>query len=87
MSPDQLAGILPLVLIVLAFWFLVIRPARKRQQEMTRIQNSVDVGAEVIVEEVLDAFAAHYDITVELVRTAEENIVFSLPRPLREAAA
>ena len=42
---------------------------------------------EVIVEEVLDAFAAHYDITVELVRTAEENIVFSLPRPLREAAA
>ena len=49
MSPDQLAGILPLVLIVLAFWFLVIRPARKRQQEMTRIQNSVDVGAEVML--------------------------------------
>ncbi|HJR39867.1 MAG TPA: preprotein translocase subunit YajC [Nocardioidaceae bacterium] len=49
MSPDQLAGILPLVLIVLAFWFLVIRPARKRQHEMTRIQNSVDVGAEVML--------------------------------------
>jgi 4-hydroxy-3-methylbut-2-enyl diphosphate reductase len=42
---------------------------------------------EIIVEEVLDAFAAHFDITVELVRTAEENIVFSLPRSLREAAA
>jgi 4-hydroxy-3-methylbut-2-enyl diphosphate reductase len=42
---------------------------------------------EVIVEEVLDAFAARYDLTVELVRTAEESIVFSLPRPLREAAA
>jgi len=42
---------------------------------------------EVIVEEVLDAFAARYDIDVELVTTAEESIVFSLPRPLREAAA
>jgi 4-hydroxy-3-methylbut-2-enyl diphosphate reductase len=42
---------------------------------------------EVIVEEVLDAFAARYEISVELVRTAQENIVFSLPRKLREAAA
>ena len=42
---------------------------------------------EVIVEEVLDAFAARYEIDVELVRTAEESIVFSLPRSLREAAA
>jgi preprotein translocase subunit YajC len=48
-SPDQLAGILPLVLIVLAFWFLVIRPARKRQHEMTRIQSSVAVGTEVML--------------------------------------
>jgi 4-hydroxy-3-methylbut-2-enyl diphosphate reductase len=42
---------------------------------------------EVIVEEVLNAFAARYDLSVELVRTAEENIVFSLPKSLREAAA
>jgi 4-hydroxy-3-methylbut-2-enyl diphosphate reductase len=42
---------------------------------------------EFLVEEVLDGFAARYEISVELVRTAEENIVFSLPRPLRDAAA
>jgi len=42
---------------------------------------------EIIVEEVLDAFAERFDINVELVSTAEENIVFSLPRQLREAAA
>jgi 4-hydroxy-3-methylbut-2-enyl diphosphate reductase len=42
---------------------------------------------EVLVEEVLDAFAARYDITVELVRAAEENVVFNLPKALREAAA
>ena len=42
---------------------------------------------EIIVEEVLDAFAARFDINVELVSTAQENIVFSLPRQLREVAA
>ncbi|HSE72830.1 MAG TPA: preprotein translocase subunit YajC [Nocardioidaceae bacterium] len=49
MSAEDLAGIFPLVLIVLAFWFLVIRPARKRQQDMSRIQSSVEVGSEVML--------------------------------------
>lgn len=49
MSSGDLAGILPLVLIVLAFWFLVIRPSRKRQQETARVQSSVEVGSEVML--------------------------------------
>ncbi|MGH3330204.1 MAG: preprotein translocase subunit YajC [Nocardioidaceae bacterium] len=49
MNSSDLAGILPLLLIVLAFWFLVIRPARKRQQDMNRIQSSVEVGSEVML--------------------------------------
>lgn len=49
MPSGELAQFLPLVLIVLAFWFLVIRPSRKRQQETGRIQSSVDVGAEVML--------------------------------------
>ena len=39
----------PLLLIVLAFWLLVIRPTRKRQQEMTRTQNSIAPGLEVML--------------------------------------
>ena len=46
---DMLGTIFPLLLIVLAFWLLVIRPARKRQQEMTRIQSSVAPGSEVML--------------------------------------
>ncbi|MYZ48552.1 4-hydroxy-3-methylbut-2-enyl diphosphate reductase [Propylenella binzhouense] len=42
---------------------------------------------EVLVEEVIDAFAARGEIEVELVRTAEETITFQLPKALREAAA
>ncbi len=42
---------------------------------------------EVLVEEVLAAFAEHYDVDIELVSTADEDVVFNLPRALREAAA
>ncbi len=42
---------------------------------------------EVLVEEIIDAFAERFAVTVETVRTAEENVSFNLPRPLRPAAA
>lgn len=45
----DLANILPLLLIVLAFWFLVIRPARKRSQDTAKVQASVGVGADVML--------------------------------------
>ncbi len=38
---------------------------------------------EVIVEEIMDAFAEHYKLSVETVSAAEENEFFPLPRPLR----
>ena len=39
---------------------------------------------EVLVNEVIDAFRARYDVTVELVETARENVEFKVPRILRE---
>ena len=39
---------------------------------------------EVLVNEVLDAFRARYDVTVEMVETAVENVEFKVPRVLRE---
>ncbi len=41
---------------------------------------------EVLIDEVVDAFRARYDVTVEKVVTAEENIEFKVPRVLREPA-
>ena len=41
---------------------------------------------EVLVNEVLDAFRARYDVTVELVETARERVEFKVPRVLREPA-
>ena len=42
---------------------------------------------EVLVEEMIGAFADRYDIEVETVSTADETIAFNLPRALRETAA
>jgi 4-hydroxy-3-methylbut-2-en-1-yl diphosphate reductase len=40
---------------------------------------------EVLVNEVIDAFRAHYDVSVEKVVLREENVSFKLPRELRSA--
>ncbi len=39
---------------------------------------------EVIVEEIIDAFAERYEIRLEIVSTVEERMVFPLPRHLRD---
>ena len=39
-----------------------------------------------LVDEVIDAFRARHDVTIELVETAVENVEFKVPRLLRESA-
>ena len=41
---------------------------------------------EVLINEVIDAFENRYDVTVEQVETAVENVEFKVPRVLREPA-
>ena len=41
---------------------------------------------EVLVNEVIDAFKARFDVTLEHVETAQENVEFKVPRVLRESA-
>jgi len=42
---------------------------------------------EVLVEEIIDAFAQRYAVSVETVSAAEEGVFFPLPRPLRATQA
>ena len=42
---------------------------------------------EILVDEIIDAFKARFDAKVEIVTTASEDVVFKLPRELREAPA
>ncbi len=41
---------------------------------------------EILVNEVVDAFRARYDVTVKLVETAKESVEFKVPRIFREKA-
>jgi preprotein translocase subunit YajC len=42
-------SILPFVLIVVVFWFLVVRPARNQQKRLAATQASVAIGTEVML--------------------------------------
>jgi 4-hydroxy-3-methylbut-2-enyl diphosphate reductase len=42
---------------------------------------------ELLVEEIIDAFRARFDISIESVVTKEERIAFNVPRELRETSA
>ena len=42
---------------------------------------------EILVDEIIDAFKARFDIKIDTVTTALESIAFKLPRELREMPA
>lgn len=42
---------------------------------------------EILVDEVIEAFRSRFDVTVELERTVDEDVVFTLPRALRDKVA
>ena len=46
---NDLAALLPLVAILGLFWFMVIRPAKRRQQEVASLQSSIQVGQRVMM--------------------------------------
>ena len=43
------ASLLPFVLIVLVFWFLVVRPSRRQQQKLAATQSAMSIGSEVML--------------------------------------
>ena len=49
MTQGDLAALLPFALIALVFWFLIFRPARKRQRETMQTQASLEVGVRVML--------------------------------------
>ena len=72
------------------------RPARRRRarHRLGALDGAgsvaVTAGAsapEALVERILEALGARYDVALETLTTANESMVFPLPRTLREAAA
>ena len=45
---EQIAGLLPLILIIAVGYLLIIRPARKRQRDLLSVQQQLSPGVQVM---------------------------------------
>ena len=45
---SELAGFIPLLLIVVVFWLFIIRPQRRRRQEYSTLQGRLEPGLQVM---------------------------------------
>ncbi|MGA9100951.1 preprotein translocase subunit YajC [Aeromicrobium sp.] len=78
---------LPLVLVVFAFWLLVLRPARNRQKEFLATQGSLAPGSRVMLasgifgelisvrDDEVDIRIAAPDVVVTVARQAVAKVV------------
>ncbi|MBC7595100.1 MAG: preprotein translocase subunit YajC [Kineosporiaceae bacterium] len=83
----KLAEILPLVLLVLVFWFLILRPMRKRQQQFAKTQGAVEVGTRVMLASgIFGDVVSVGDETVEL-RISPETTVTVLRQAIARVVA
>lgn len=67
---SAIGALLPFALLGVAFWFLLIRPQRKRAQEAQEVRNSLEVGAEVLTTSGLYGTVAHIDDDAVLLEVA-----------------
>lgn len=71
---------------------MLIQRAREIDWQMLDGISTLGVTAgasapEELVDEVIDALKERFDVTIEIVKTADERIAFNVPRELREPAA
>lgn len=85
----QLGSLLPFILIALVFWLLIVRPQRRRQQELSSTQSSLVPGAEVMLGSgIFGTVTSIEDDTVHLeiapgtsVKVARQAVVKVVPGP------
>jgi len=74
---------LPLVLLVIVFWFLILRPMRKRQQQFVATQKSIVDGSRVMLASgIFGDVVSVNDETIELKISPETTVTV-----LRQAIA
>lgn len=88
---ELLGSLLPIIAIFAIFYLLIIRPAKKRQQDVARMQREVTVGTEVatsggifgtVVREVGDdkvALEVAPGVVVTVARQAVAGVVAAAP--------
>lgn len=70
MSGADLLGLLPLLLILLVFYLLILRPARARQREALRLQSTLAPGQRVLTTSGLHAVVVAVEDDVVVLETS-----------------
>jgi preprotein translocase subunit YajC len=71
----DLAGFLPFVLLAAVFWFLIVRPQRRRQRELVSTQSSLGPGAEIMLGSGIFGTVASLDEETLQVEVAPGTVV------------
>lgn len=72
---DNWETFLPIVILILAFWLLVLRPARKRQHEFQGLQSQLEPGQQIMLASgIYGELVTVGDDTVELL-IAPETVI------------
>ena len=72
---ENLGVLLPLIIIIVAFFFLVLRPARARQQAFLKVQGELAPGARVMIASgIFGDIVSVGDDTIEL-RVAPNTVL------------
>ncbi|MGM8214225.1 preprotein translocase subunit YajC [Bacillaceae bacterium W0354] len=46
--PDVLSGLLPIILFIVLFWLILIRPQQKRQKQVQQMQSNLQKGDQIV---------------------------------------
>ena len=68
---EQLVGLLPILLMFVAMWFILIRPAKKRQQETQNMQSSLQRGDKIVTIGGLHGVVESIEDTVVTLKIAD----------------
>ena len=71
-NSNPILGMLPLVLILAAMYFLLLRPQRKRQKETVKLQSSIAEGDEVIMNSGIYGFVSAVEDDLLWIEIAEK---------------
>ena len=85
-EPSMLASFIPLILIIVIFWFLLIRPQMKRNKQHRELVSNISVGDEVVtaggmlgrITEVGDSFVSlevNDKVTIKLQKHSVAQVV------------
>ena len=68
---ETLISLLPIIIMFVAMWFILIRPAQKRQKQTLEMQNSIQRGDRIVTVGGLHGTVEAVDDTTVIMNIAE----------------